>query len=52
MAICLAIAGSLLGLSIILRMVRFVLILALIVLMVDLLTGHGAATAVQLTQLL
>ena len=52
MAIFLAIAGSLLGLSIILRIVRFALTLVLIAVIVDLLTGHGAGTAAQLTHLL
>lgn len=52
MGICLAIAASLIGLSIVIRLVRFALALVLVGLLFEVLTGHGANTVAQLTRLL
>jgi hypothetical protein len=48
MAIGLAIAAGLLGLSIIIRIVRFTLTLVLVGVLFDLLGGHGTITLSQL----
>jgi hypothetical protein len=51
MAIGLAIAAGLLGLSIIIRMVRLTLTLVLVGLLLELLGGHGIMTLTQLVHL-
>jgi sorbitol-specific phosphotransferase system component IIC len=52
MVIYLGIAAGLVTLSLLLRVIRFALGIVLVALVVDLATGHGAATATQLAHLL
>jgi hypothetical protein len=50
--IYLAVGAGLVALSLIIRVIRFALTLVLAALVIDLVTGHGPATATQLAQLL